>query len=154
MPTHLSHYTSLGAAINIVRSKTFKTASRDPLNTDSGLNAGIVGQPLANQQFQGWDVTLFFDFDGPLVPMSQFPLAVGAVYDALPWRAVVPLGTTKELRLVKLEEEDDCDWLDCIPPVPWWMPFKKCYRKQKALNLRDEIFDLVAQKPLIKIVGR
>lgn len=154
MPIHLFHYTSLGAAIKIIRTQKYRTASGDPMNGDSGMNVGIVDEALSNQHFEGWDVTLYFDFDGPLVPMTSFPLPVGSVYNALPWRAVVPLGTTKELRLIKLEEEDTCDWLEMIPPAPWWIPFKKWYRKKKAQKLREQTFAMIAKRPLIKVVGK
>lgn len=156
MPVHLFHYAKLVDAISIARTKIYLSASNNPLNADSGLNAGIVGQPLTEQHFEGKEVKLFFDFDGPVVSMTPFPLTLGSVYDALPWRAVVPLGTKTELRLVGLTLVD-ASWNEVIPAPPWHQIFdcqKNSWKQKKAFELEREILGVIAQKPLITVMGK
>jgi hypothetical protein len=154
MPMHLFHITSIENAIAIVRTKHFRPEYPDPLASDSGLNAGIVGRQLPPQQLGGQGATLFLDFDGPLVPMGSFPLAIGFVYDALPWRVMVPNGTVNGLTIVGFQFMPGTDWKDAIPNAPWWKLTKESklrWQQNRAAALSKEILNIIATQPVLRV---
>lgn len=154
MPIYLFHVTSICRLIQIVRRKRYKPAYQNPVAADSGLNAGIVEKQLCNQCFTATGVKLLLEYYGPLAPMQSFPLPIGAVYDALPWRVVVPYGTTAGLVMTGLQFDKGVSWYDATPEAPWWLPgkaLKTYWRKRKASELEAEIAGILKNRPLLTI---
>lgn len=154
MPLHLFHITSLERLVSIVRQGRYIPAYSSPAASDSGLNAGIVNQPLTDQYFEARGAHLILEFDGPLVPFGKFPLAVGSVYDNLPWRVIVPHGTKKGLTMTGCILDQNTSWLDLISNPPWWVlgdKRKTNWRKKKALKLENEIISSLQKRPTLSV---
>lgn len=155
MPIRLFHITSLDRAISIIRSGRYRPAYPSPLSRDSGLNAGLVGQGLAPQQFEAVGAKLLLEFQGSIKPKAEYPLTVGYVYDELPWRVVVPHGTKAGLTVVGLELFSDTRWHDALPEPPWWAMgnfLKESWRNRAAVELESEILRLLTEHPPL-VVG-
>lgn len=154
MPLHLFHITSLERLVSIVRKGRYIPAYSKPAASDSGLNAGIVDQPLTEQHFEARGARLILEFDGPLVKFENFPLEVGSVYDNLPWRVIVPHGTKEGLTMTGCVLDQNIVWIDLISEPPCWVfgtKRKTDWRRQKALELENEIISSLQKRPHLRV---
>lgn len=90
----------------------------------------------------------------PLVKFINFPLMVGSVYDNLPWRVIVPHGTMEGLTMTGCVLDQNVDWLDLISEPPYWVlgiKRKTDWRKQKALELKNEILSTLQKCPHLRV---
>ena len=103
------HVTSIGSALAIMRSRVFLPASPDPLNGDAGLNGLELSR---SHECNDWWLTgtgarLPFEWGGPVDNSTTVPLAPNVLHDDMPYRVVVPAGTTRHLTLVGFEADPD-----------------------------------------------
>lgn len=149
----LIHYTSLENAISIVRSGVFLTAG----GGDACLNAFVEGRPASRgQEFQAEGVALRFDWSGPVRVNNAFPLETDVLHDDLPWRAVVPVGSTQHLRIVGLDAKEDA-WIEAVGSAPWYCltaRMKSSYRRDRAEVLKGEIEGRIATRPPVVVRSR
>lgn len=122
--TPLVHITSLESAISIILSGRYHPFQSHPTLTDSGLNAFIVDSiPNLRQEFGGVGARLLLNWNGPVEKRNNFPLPPNVLCTDMPWRVVVPLGTTEHLTLAGLDASDE-EWrnLDVDLPLLFRLP--------------------------------
>jgi hypothetical protein len=107
------------------------------------------------QEFNAVGVRLILEFNGGTPrKMMALPLPLGHVYDDLPWRAIVPNGTTEGLTMVDLELDQEVHWHDAVTEPPWWTvgkSLKNWWRDRAASKLKNEIFKLLASHPTLTV---
>lgn len=150
----LFHVTSVERAISIIISQRFEPFDSSPAALDSGLNAGIVGEPLSSQKFEHHGAKLIMEWSGPVIKGAisdnPFPLPIDTLYNALPWRVVVSHGTTQYLRAVDIQCSDQALMEDARHP--WYCLTEKMRERWKFSELkkrRERIKRLVKDKPSI-----
>ncbi|MBF8643704.1 MULTISPECIES: hypothetical protein [Pseudomonas] len=150
----LFHVTSIERARSIIASQQFKPADHAPHLSDSGLNAGIVGELLASQQYEHYGAKLIMEWSGPVIngaiSDNPFPLPIDTLYNALPWRVVVSQGTTQYLRAVDIQCSDQALMEDARHP--WYClteGMQERWRLSELKKRRDSIKRLVKDKPSI-----
>lgn len=148
------HITSIDAALSIIRSRTFVPASTDPLNGDAGLNGLELSQSheCNDWWFTGTGARLLFEWDGPVDTSTTVPLSPNVLHDDMPYRVVVPAGTTRHLALTGFEPDPDL-WT-AYPLLPWYCltPASQNRARHRALvRLQRQIDAIVAARPAIRV---
>ncbi len=150
MPT-LIHHTSLDRAISIVRTCVYKPAQSAG---DEGLNAFVVGKPMNRGQWiEATGAVLKFDWSGPTRVNNVSPFEPNVLHENLPWRAFVPVGSTKYLRVIGLEADNEA-WENQIETTPWYClsgKMKAAYRQKHAKILKRKIEDRIATHPSVEV---
>lgn len=146
----LIHKTSLDIAIVIIRTGVFKAAR----GGDAGINAFVEGKPKnLNQYVEATGATLKFNWSGPVRVNNTFPLEPNTLHEDLPWRAVVPVGTTRHLIVIGLDADDDV-WAEAVGATPSYCltsRMKAAYRHERAKLLKQETEDRIKTRPSVVV---
>lgn len=153
-PIVLKHVTSLACAIAIVRTGLFRPAYASPLAGDSGLNAFEVGRRyVRDQKLQCEVASLFLEWTGPVGTLNDFPLPKNTLVRQGGHRSIVPHGTDRHLRAIRIEAEPE-GWRDLHRPAPRWlvMPALKArWLEQKGLAEKRRVEALLQCRPAIGV---
>jgi len=105
----LEHITSLDRAKRIVAEKRYRPTYDSPLAGDSGLNAHILGDKNRAQGicYERQGAKLILEWNGPTTTLNRYPLPVDTLLDERPFRVMVSQGTTKYLRAIRIECDDE-----------------------------------------------
>lgn len=155
----LQHETDPATALEILRTRRFIAG---PILGDAGLNACIVNHQRGDyypNQAERRGAILDFEWSGPVSTevYSSMPDR-NVCYDQHPHRAFIFAGTTRHLRLVGLAPKDQ--WTDFVqhPELTlsnlwaWCLSRRKMWAKEQADAIIAEIKQVVALKPVVRIV--
>lgn len=159
-PIPLEHETSMAIAITIARTKV---AFAGPILGDSGLNVIPVGlhhKPYISNQAQSRGALMTFTWGGPIDTGSGaggYP--PDRLQDEHAHRAVVPVGTTKHLKLQSIALIGEASWLDVVQMPQWkigttirWLnSLREEWKEEQAKRIEKEINSIVAQRPSISV---
>lgn len=142
----LKHHTDVASAVTIIDEAQFRPRYPDPRAGDSGLNCFIEGRPANRGQcIERQGATLSLGWSGPVQTGGVFPLTPDVLFDFLPWRAVVPHGTTRHLAVLGLEASQNA-WEQCVEPAPWYCitaGLKRAFRARRAAIERTRILEKI-----------
>lgn len=131
----LKHHTDLASALRIIEETQFRPRYPDPRAGDSGLNCFIESRPANRAQWiERHGAILSLGWTGSVQIGGEFPLAPDILFDFLPWRAVVPHGTTRHLTIIGLEAPQST-WEERIDRTPWYYitsDMKRAFRARQA----------------------
>jgi hypothetical protein len=146
----LIHITSLERAISIIRSGVFWAHG----GGDAGLNAFVDGQPVNGaNEFAANGAVLKLHWSGQVLENHEFPLQPNVLHTHLPWRAVVPTGTTCHLTAFALEAEQE-QWISLAGKSPFYCLTKKMkegFVANKVERLKQNVNKLLLDRPAIKV---
>lgn len=162
---HLIHETSLGIALDIIRTRCFLGGE---IMHDGGVNAEIVNHSkkgIVKGQAKMTGALIKFEWRGPIrVTSSENFYDPDILYDQHQGdlsRCFVPIGS-QHLYLIGLELIGDSSWCSMIPspkfelinPNGWarWLRSKRPqWLNHEASNLEKEITDIIKKHDRIKI---
>lgn len=159
MPT-IEHETSPAIAAEVARTKRFLAG---PILGDSGMNVTIVGHlagPYHPEQAANCGAVMRFAWTGP-VSQGRFPAGYppNQLFDEHPHRALVPVGTNINLKLIEIELVDGASWEDAVVEtafslanLPSWLLSKRAVCRQEAAErIEEEMAAIVGTQPNIAI---
>ncbi len=118
------------------------------------MNSFVEGKPYNKKQHMGANgVRLKFNWSGPVRINNDFPLEPDTLHEDLPWRAVVPVGTTQHLTIVGLDADYD-EWAEAVGVAPWYCLtnlMKTAYRERHAKILKLEIENRIQTRPPVVV---
>lgn len=156
--TILLHITGLANAIAIVKSGVYLTSGADDTGSDSCLNSFVLGrEKCLGQDFESAGAVVRFEWLGPMRINNDFPLEPDVLHLDLPWRAMVPTGTTRHLRITGLRA-NFTHWVDEVRNPPWYCltdTSKSRFRNEQAMVLKKDTAARIKTRPSIEVrLGR
>lgn len=159
--TVIEHETSPEIATEIARTGRFFAG---PILGDSGMNARIVNYNAGQynpDQAENRGALMSFDWGGPIgsnIHISGFP--PDELQDHFPHRALVPVGTTKHLRLVGIKLINGASWEQAVTEpnlklgsvCEWLVSRLPGWEKREANRIEQEMKSIIKLQPSIKIL--
>lgn len=138
-----------------------------PILGDSGLNAILINDPRGKFHYNIADstgATIAFDWNGPvLFDKISGDYQPEHLYDEFPFRAFIPVGTSKNLKLSTIELSSSQTWGQALDSSGWLSSsmwdrlrdgffLKDTWRKKVLLNLESELQRIIKIGREIKVV--
>lgn len=167
-PLRLLHETSPWVALQVARTGQFKAG---PILGDAGLNAVMENHPKGKfnpDQAASCGAIIEFEWSGPITMDKYISRPeIDCLYDQHPHRLFLFVGSSKHLRLVRVDLKHGYGWeAAVVPPTfdrrrifDWdmWRQWgasrlNKRWVLAQARNIEKEISSLIAKRPFIEIV--
>lgn len=156
----IEHETCPAIAVKVARTMRFRAGT---ILGDSGMNAVIVGHqagPYLADQAAYRGAMMRFEWTGPISQGSfNFGYPPNVLIDQHPHRAILPVGTNINLKLIEIELVNDASWEDAVVepsfslanPSSWLSSTRSGSRRVAVERLEEEMAGIVGKRPNITI---
>jgi len=121
----LKHITDIASALSMIESKKFIPAYDNPSASDAGMNLLKPEGDMFGNWIERTGVTITIVWSGPIEQSDgmTFPLASNVLYDMLPHRMFIPIGTERIMPLVKRIDIDRRTLEQYCADKCWYLPY-------------------------------